>query len=152
MNYLFKVLTLLNPGACRLSEVAQWSSWTWWWGLQNYCFFHFFRIIFWVLIILWLRISYVYREKLGLWWCLFYVLWSLKSIATTGAQAISKDWFNLLILFTTVLNHPPEIKKSAKWSESSSDTTMTSPATKIFFKIGPLEDFEKMRVLYVAMA
>ena len=54
--------------------------------------------------------------------------------------------------YTTVLKHPPEIKKSAKWSESSSDKTMTSPATKIFFKIGPLGGFEKMRVLYVAMA
>ena len=29
---------------------------------------------------------------------------------------------------------------------------MTSPATKKKFKIGPLEDFEKMRILYVAMA
>ena len=47
---------------------------------------------------------------------------------------------------------PPTNKKSAKWSESSSDKTMTSPATKIFFKIGPLGGFEKMRVLYVAMA
>ena len=47
---------------------------------------------------------------------------------------------------------PPTNKKSAKWSESSSDKTMTSPATKKNFKIGPLGGFEKMRVLYVAMA
>ena len=29
---------------------------------------------------------------------------------------------------------------------------MTSPVTKKVFKIGHLSDFEKMRVLYVAMA
>ena len=56
------------------------------------------------------------------------------------------------MLVTTVLNHPPEIKKSAKWSKSSSDKTMTSPASIKNFKIRPLGGFEKMRVLYVAMA
>ena len=39
-------------------------------------------------------------------------------------------------------------KKSTGRSESSSDTTMTSPVTKKNFKIGPLGDFEKSAFLY----
>ena len=42
----------------------------------------------------------------------------------------------------------PTNKKSTGRSESSSDTTMTSPVTKKNFKIGPLGDFEKSAFLY----
>ena len=42
----------------------------------------------------------------------------------------------------------PTKEKSTGRSESSSDTTMTSPVTKKNFKIGPLGDFEKSAFLY----
>ena len=54
-----------------------------------------------------------------------------------------------------MLHYGPEAtptKKSTGRSESSSDTTMTSPVTNKNFKIGPLGDFEKTYVSYVALA
>ena len=60
------------------------------------------------------------------------------------------------LLWSNPFHYGPEAtptkEKSTGRSESSSDTTMTSPVTKKNFKIRPLGDFEKTYVLYVAMA
>ena len=53
---------------------------------------------------------------------------------------------------TTVLNHPQETKKSAKWPKNWLNFFKKSCTTKKNFKTGTLEGFEKTRVLYVAMA
>ena len=55
-------------------------------------------------------------------------------------------------MYTHTQHYGPEAtptkEKSTGRSESSSDTTMTSPVTKKNFKIGPLGDFEKSAFLY----
>ena len=46
---------------------------------------------------------------------------------------------------------PIKVKSTGR-SEGCSNILMTSPVTEKNFKIGPLGDFEKMYVLYIAMA
>ena len=50
------------------------------------------------------------------------------------------------------LEATPTKMKSTGRSEGCSNILMTSPVTNKNFKIGPLGDFEKTYVLYVAMA
>ena len=63
-----------------------------------------------------------------------------------------KTFYPGSLAFHLLLHYGPEAtptnKKSTGRSESSSDTTMTSPVTKKNFKIGPLGDFEKSAFLY----
>ena len=60
---------------------------------------------------------------------------------------------NLIITLHYALEATPPTKmKSTGRSEGCSNILMTSPVTNKNFKIGPLGDFEKTNVLYVAMA
>ena len=84
-------------------------------------------------------------------WRATYVLHILSQVQSGTAMYIQVQPCDI----QNVLHYGPEAtskKKSTGRSESSSDKTMTSPVTDKNFKIGPLGDFEKTYVFYVAMA